>query len=214
MKKTAPAKYYSPLEEKINIVSHKLGILLSLIALVLLSWRALEIGTARHIISFTIFGLTLLSLYTASTIYHSSQNAGRRAHLRVFDHASIYALIAGTYTPYSLVTLQGKIGWVIFGLAWGLAFIGISLKIFFTGRFKIISTIMYIGMGWIIIFALKPLLNNLSASGVFWLFAGGVSYTLGGILYGIKPLPLNHGLFHILVVVGSLCHFISIFLYV
>ncbi|MFO7896141.1 MAG: hemolysin III family protein [Candidatus Cloacimonadales bacterium] len=213
MKKPA-AKYYSPLEEQINIISHKLGILLSAIALLLLVWRGLEHGSAYHIISFSIFGLTLLSLYIASTIYHSSQEPARRAHLRIFDHASIYALIAGTYTPYSLVTLQGRAGWMIFGLSWGIALLGITLKIFFTGRFKIISTLIYVFMGWIIIFALKPLLANLAPAGVFWLFAGGLSYTLGAILYGIRPLPLNHALFHILVLVGSFCHFISIYFYV
>lgn len=207
-------KRYSPLEEAINIWSHKLGIILSLIALIFLVLHAVELRSALHIISFSIYGCSMITLYTASSIYHSSKSDEKRIRMRVFDHASIYILIAGTYTPFSLVTLQGQIGWIIFGITWGMAIIGITLKLFFTGKFNIISTSIYVFMGWIIVFAFKPFAANFDSGGVFWLFAGGISYTLGGILYNIKKIKFNHAVFHILVLVGSICHFISIYRYV
>ena len=214
MKKEKPVKYYSPLEEAININSHKIGIALSIIALILLVLRAVNIGGALYIISFTIFGISLMSLYSASTIYHSAKKPETRRRLRVFDHSAIYLQIAGTYTPFALITLQGKIGWIIFGLTWGMALVGIILKIFFTGRFSLVSTLMYIFMGWIVIIAIKPLIANFSSEGIQWLFAGGIAYTVGGILYNIKKIKFNHAIFHLLVLVGSICHFISIYFYV
>lgn len=171
-------------------------------------------GNAWHIVSFSIFGASLLILYTASTIYHSVKTPLLRSRMRVFDHAAIYVLIAGTYTPYTLVTLNGATGWTIFGITWGLALSGIILKLFFTGRYRILSTLMYVFMGWIIIFAIEPLVNNLSADGLFWLVAGGVAYTVGAILYAIKQLKFNHAIFHVFVLLGSFGHFISVYFYV
>jgi len=123
-------------------------------------------------------------------------------------------LIAGTYTPYTIVTLNGLTGWVIFGISWGLAISGIIIKLFFTGKYAFISTLMYVFMGWIIIFAIKPLSINLSSDGIFWLIAGGISYTLGAVIYNIKKIKFNHAIFHIFVLFGSGCHFLSIYLYV
>ena len=151
-------KFYSPLEEKINVTTHAAGFILSAIALVLLVTRAIRQGNIWHIVSFSIFGVSLCVLYAASTFYHNSKEPELRSKLRVFDHASIYVLIAGTYTPYTIVTLNGLTGWVIFGISWGLAISGIILKLFFTGKYAFISTLMYVFMGWIIIFAIKPLL--------------------------------------------------------
>jgi len=130
------------------------------------------------------------------------------------DHASIYVLIAGTYTPFTLVTLNGVTGWILFGISWGLAVSGIILKLFFTGQYNVLSTLMYIFMGWIIVFAIKPLVNNLSVEGLFWLVTGGVAYTIGAILYGIKKIKFNHSIFHVFVLLGSSCHFIAIYFYV
>ena len=130
------------------------------------------------------------------------------------DHATIYVLIAGTYTPLTLITLNSTTGWVIFGASWGMAFTGIILKLFFTGKYNRLSTLMYVFMGWIVIFAIKPLVNNLSAEGLFWLFAGGVAYTFGAILYSIKRVKFNHAIFHMFVLLGSFCHFISVYYYV
>lgn len=212
--KNSKIKRYSPIEEATNIWSHVLGIVLSIIAIFFLVKHAIELDSVLHIISFSIYGFSMLTLYSASSIYHSRKSNEQRIYMRVFDHASIYILIAGTYTPFTLITLHGKIGWIIFGLSWGMALIGIILKLFFTGKFSIISTLMYIFMGWMIIFAIKPLMSSLSADGLRWLIAGGISYTVGGILYVIKKIKFNHAIFHILVLIGSICHFISIYFYV
>ncbi len=207
-------KYYPPLEEKINITSHAIGFVLSIVALVSLVVNASLHGDVWHIVSFSIFGASLIILYAASIFYHSAKNPELRSRLKIIDHASIYVLIAGTYTPFTLVTLNGTIGWVIFGTSWGLALSGIILKLFFTGRYKLISTLMYILMGWIIVFAIKPLTNNLPFEGLLWLIAGGISYTIGAILYSIKKIKFNHAIFHIFVLIGSYCHFMSVFFYV
>ena len=206
--------HYTPLEEKINIVSHAIGLVLSIVALVLLVIRASLYGNAWHIVSASIFGASLISLYAASTFYHSATDSKRRTRLRIIDHATIYVLIAGTYTPLTLVTLNGPIGWMIFGASWGMAIVGITLKVFFTGRFNILSTLMYVFMGWIIVFAITPLINNLSTEGLFWLFAGGVAYTTGAIIYSIKKIKFNHAIFHVFVLLGSFCHFVSVYFYV
>ena len=207
-------KGYSPVEEKFNIVSHAIGLVLSIVALVLLVSRAIQYGNAWHIVSFSVFGFSLILLYAASTFYHSIQSPALRSRLNIMDHASIYVLIAGTYTPFTLVTLNGATGWVLFGISWGLALIGLILKLFFTGKYDIISTIMYVFMGWIIVFAIKPLIHHLPLKGLFWLFAGGVSYTVGAVLYIIDKIKFNHAIFHLLVLAGSSCHFISVYFYV
>ena len=210
----AEIKFYSPLEERINILSHAAGLLLSMVAIVLLVTRASHFGNAWHIVSVAIFGASLIALYAASTTYHSATRAELRARLRVIDHATIYILIAGTYTPFTLITLNGAVGWTIFAVSWGMAIIGIILKLFFTGRFNLVSTLMYVFMGWIIIFAVKPLIANLSPEGLFWLVAGGLSYTIGAIIYSIKKVPLNHAIFHLFVLGGSICHFVAVYFYV
>ena len=214
MKDIEGIKYYSPIEEKINIISHAIGFILSIVALVLLVTHATQHGDVWHIVSFSIFGASLIILYAASTFYHSAKKSELRNRLNIIDHASIYVLIAGTYTPFTLVTLKGAIGWVIFGISWGLALTGIILKLFFTGKYNLMSTIMYVLMGWVIVFAIKPLSNNLPLAGLLWLVAGGISYTIGAILYGIKKIKFNHAIFHLFVLMGSFCHFISVFFYV
>jgi hemolysin III len=207
-------KCYSPLEEKISSISHAIGAVLSIVALVLLIVSANQHRDVVLILSVSIFGASLIVLYAASAYYHGVKKPELRSRLRIIDHASIYVLIAGTYTPFSLVTLNGPVGWTIFGVSWGFALIGIILKLFFTGKFGIISTILYVLMGWIIIVAIKPLINNLSSDGLFWLIAGGAAYTIGAILYSIKKIKFNHAIFHMLVLVGSGCHFVSVFFYV
>jgi hemolysin III len=214
MKDIEGLKYYSPIEEKINIISHAVGFILSIIALVLLVRHATRHGDVWHIVSFSIFGASLIILYAASSFYHSAKKSELRNRLNIIDHASIYVLIAGTYTPFTLVTLKGTIGWVIFGISWGLALTGIILKLFFTGKYNLMSTIMYVLMGWVIVFAIKPLMNNLPLEGLRWLVAGGISYTIGAILYGIKKIKFNHAIFHMFVLMGSFCHFMSVFFYV
>lgn len=203
---------YSPLEEKLNIWTHGFGFVASLIALGFLYFR--ESATSLSTVSLFIFGLSMCVLYFASTIYHNTKKPKQRARLKIFDHCAIYVLIAGTYTPFTLVTLEGETGWWIFGISWTIAILGVILKLFFTGRFDILSTILYVAMGWLIVFAYKPLIANLDPAGVQYLFAGGIFYTIGAVLYSISKIPLNHAIFHVFVLGGTFCHFMAVYFYV
>ncbi len=205
---------YSQKEEKINIASHAFGLILSIIAFPFLVLKSLYFEGFWKPFSLLVFGMSLIILYAASTFYHSATKPKLRRKLNIFDHAAIYVLIAGTYTPFTIITLEGETGWIIFGLTWLFALTGIILKLFFTGKFDKLSTIMYVLMGWQIVFAISPLLEKLSSEGLFWLFAGGVFYTIGAVLYSIKKIPYNHAIFHFFVLGGSLSHFISIYLYI
>jgi hemolysin III len=213
--KPAPEpKYYEPAEERINIVSHAIGLLLGIAGLLALVARALLQGQALHLVSFSVFAVSMIALYSASVAYHSARDPVLRTRLRTVDHAAIYVLIAGTYTPFALVTLQGAAGWLLFGVVWGMALTGIVLKLFYTGRFNLASTLMYIFMGWLIVFFIKPLIANFPASGLAWLLAGGIAYTLGAVLYSIPKVPFHHAIFHVCVVLGSVCHFVAVYRYV
>lgn len=205
---------YSPTEERFNIISHAIGFVLSIIALILLILKASAFGNVWSTISVSIFGVSLIALYAASTLYHSATQKELRYRLKIFDHSAIYVLIAGTYTPFTLITLNGTTGWLVFGVSWGMALIGIILKLFFTGKYNFISTLMYILMGWMIVFAIKPLIDSLPFDGILWLLAGGISYTIGAILYSIERIKFNHAIFHIFVLIGSFCHFYSVYYYV
>ena len=153
-------------------------------------------------------------LYSASTFYHAAKDPKLRRKLNIFDHAAIYVLIAGTYTPFTIITLGGILGWIIFGLTWFFAIIGIVMKLYYTGRFDKLSTILYILMGWQIIVVIKPLSNNFSTEGMKLLFLGGIFYTIGAFVYSFKKIQYNHAIFHVFVVWGSLCHFFSIYCYI
>jgi hemolysin III len=214
MKEKRRIGIYSKFEENMNVVSHAIGLFLSIVAFVLLLQRALEYGGGLLIASFSVYGLSLILLYSASTFYHHAKDMTKRAKLQVFDHTSIYVLIAGTYTPFMLIALNNTFGWILFSIIWTFALVGVILKLFFTGRFDLVLTIMYIVMGWIIVIAIKPLLQSVALEGVILLFAGGISYTLGAVIYRLKKIPLNHAIFHICVLIGSLCHFISVYFYV
>jgi len=205
---------YPPKEEKFNVWSHFIGFILSIAALTLLVVKSSLFGNVWHIVSYSIYGSSLILLYLASTLYHKSKKPKIRARLNIFDHAAIYVLIAGTYTPFTLVTLHGVTGWVLFGLTWGVAILGVIFKLFFIGKYDRLSTIMYVLMGWMVIFAIKPLIENLSAQGLFWLAAGGVFYTVGAVFYSREKLAYNHAIFHVFVLLGSISHFVSIFFYV
>lgn len=211
---TKDPRRYEPKEEKLNVITHAIGLILSIIAFFLLITYANDRGTIWHLTSFAIFGASMTVLYSASTAYHYSKEPALRTKLNILDHAAIYVLIAGTYTPFCLVVLPKKIGWIIFGVSWGLALIGIIFKLFYTGKYDRLSTIAYVLMGWVVIFAIKPLIENLPVKGLLWLLAGGLFYTVGAILYSIKSVRYNHAVFHIFVLLGSFCHFMSIFFYV
>ncbi len=205
---------YHPKEEKLNIWTHFIGLLLSIAALSVLVVKSSLFGNVWHIVSYSIYGASMILLYLASTLYHRSKKPKIRARLNVFDHAAIYVLIAGTYTPFTLVTLNGVIGWVLFGMTWGAAILGIIFKIFYIGKYDKLSTIMYVVMGWMVLFAIKPLYENLSTEGLIWLAMGGVFYTVGAFFYNREKLSYNHAVFHVFVLLGSISHFVSIFFYV
>lgn len=205
---------YSQLEEKWNIITHGFGLLLSIAGLPFLIIKATRFNDFWQSASIYIFGFSMIILYAASTFYHASKEAKLRRRLNIFDHAAIFVLIAGTYTPFTIIVLDGATGWVLFGLTWGFALTGIIIKLFFTGKYDKLSTVMYVLMGWQIVFAFKPLMNNLPSTGLYLLILGGIFYTVGAILYSIKKLPFNHAIFHVFVVLGTLSHFITVLFYV
>jgi len=201
-------------EEISNSISHGIGTLLSISALVLLVVFSAIKGNAWHIVSTAIYGSTLIILYLSSTLYHGIRNPKIKLLFERFDHSSIYLLIAGTYTPFTLVTLRGSLGWTYFGIIWALAILGIVFKAFFLKRFTIVSTIMYILMGWIVVFAFKPLLDSLPAGGIALLIIGGVLYTVGTIFYLYRKFKFHHLIWHLFVLGGSITHFFAVFFYV
>jgi len=204
-------KVYSEKEETFNIITHAIGLFLSIPALILLIIYGSLYGTVWHIVSYSIYGGSLITLYLASTLYHSARNPKIRQKLNLFDHATIYILIAGTYTPFALIILKGTWSWTIFGIIWGLALLGIILKLIFSGRYDKISTFSYILMGSIIIIDINPLIENLSARGLEWLVIGAVSYFIGAVLYLLNKIPYNHAIFHVFVLLGSCSHFMAVF---
>lgn len=208
-----PITYYNRKEELLNVITHLAGLILSIAGLALLVTFASIYGTVWHIVSFSIFGSTLVLLYLASTLYHAAKKKQLRKRLNVFDHSAIYILIAGTYTPFCLVTLNGWVGWTLFGITWGLAIAGVTLKVFFTGRFNLLSTIGYVAMGWIAIIAAKPLFEQLSSGALWFLILGGVSYTIGAIFYLLDRMKYNHAIFHVWVLLGSILHFTAVFFF-
>ncbi|MDW7740573.1 MAG: hemolysin III family protein [Bacillota bacterium] len=208
------ARRINVINEIANSITHGIGALLAVAGLVLLVVFAAIKGNAWHVVSFSIYGTTLVLLYVASTLYHSFQEPKLKYIFRIIDHSAIYLLIAGTYTPFTLVTLQGSTGWVLFGVIWGLAITGILYKAFFINRHVVISTLFYLLMGWLIIFSIKDLISSLPVNGLVLLGAGGLSYTLGMIFYAGRERLLMHAIWHLFVLGGSICHFFAVFLYV
>ena len=202
---------YSESEERLNIWSHALGLFLSLLAFPFLITKALTYTGFWQVSSFIIYGLSLIVLYAASTFYHASVNPKNRRKLNIFDHAAIYALIAGSFTPFCLIALDSDLGWYLFVFVWIFALIGIILKLFFTGRFDKLSTAMYLLMGWQVVFFIKPLMKVLTDFGLNLLIIGGVFYTVGAMLYSIKKIPYNHAIFHLFVLLGSASHFFALY---
>lgn len=199
--------HYSAPEERLNVITHGFGVIAGIVALIAMQLKS---DSFIDTVSTLVFGLSLIILYCASTFYHAAKQAKLRAKLRIFDHAAIYILIAGTYTPVCLITLPEDIGRTLLYVIWTVAICGVILKLFFTGKYDKLSTIMYIAMGWIAIFAIKPLLATMSTEGLLWLLSGGIFYTSGAILYSIRSLPMNHAIFHICVLGGSASHFVMI----
>lgn len=211
---TGSSRPYTPGEEIANSVSHGIGAALSIAGLVILVYPAYQKGNIWQIVSFSIYGSSLVLLYLSSTLYHSFQNIRVKRILKIFDHSSIYFLIAGTYTPFLLISIRGTLAWVLAGVIWGLAIAGIIFKTLFIHKFKRLSVLVYILMGWLCVTASKEMLETIPAAGLIWLAAGGLSYTFGVIFYVWKKLPYGHMVWHLFVLGGSISHFISILLYV
>jgi len=197
-------------EEIANAITHGIGALASAAAGAVLVTLATLHGTRLQMISAIIFCSSLVLLYTSSTLYHAIPSPAAKRRLKVFDHCAIYMLIAGTYTPFALIGLRGAVGWWLFGVSWGLAAIGMTFKLFFTGRFKLFSTLVYIGMGWMVVFAIRPMIENIPLSALVWLVVGGVAYTAGTLFYHNEKLRYSHAMWHLFVLAGSTCHFVAV----
>lgn len=205
---------FSKKEEIIHAITHGIGALLSIVGLVLLIVFSSFTGDPWKIVSVTIFGTSMLIMYISSTLVHSFPPGKAKDILLILDHSSIYLFIAGTYTPFLFIHLKGTLGWVLFGIVWSIAVTGIIFKLFFVKRFVILSTIFYILMGWLIVFAWKPLTAVMHSHGIALLMAGGIIYTIGAVFYVYKKIPYHHVIWHIFVLLGSVFHFFVVFYYV
>ena len=209
------------IKDPVSALTHFFGAVLSCVAVVALILRAVELGSTLHIVSFAVFGFSLVALYTASTVYHMiDKPEAMRKIFRRIDHMMIFVLIAGTYTPICLISLHGQTGYTLFAIIWAVAISGIIMKALWINAPRWLTAGLYILMGWLVIIAIQPIISALPQAGFRWLFAGGIVYTIGGIIYALKwPLKNNkwfgfHELFHIFVLGGSFCHFMLVIAYV
>lgn len=201
------------LEERLNAFTHAIGALFGIAALVLLIVFNSH-KTSWSLFSVIVYGISIIILFSASTLYHSVKSERKKHYFRIIDHISIYLLIAGTYTPVLLITLSESNGWTLFWVVWGIAAFGVVLKLFFTGRFELFSTLLYLVMGWLIVFDFSNLSEIIGSDGILFLFAGGLSYTVGILFYAIQKIPYNHVIWHLFVLAGAMFHFFMIFFYV
>jgi hemolysin III len=196
-------------EELANAITHGFGTLCGIAATVVLVTLAAMKGDIFHVVGAAVFGSTLVLLYSASTLYHAIPAPAAKARLRVIDHSSIYLLIAGTYTPFTLAGVRGGWGWTLFGVIWGLAAAGIVFKLFFTGRYRRISTAVYLAMGWLVVIAAKPVMESLPGATLVWLAIGGLAYTAGVYFYANRSIPYGHAIWHLFVMAGSTAHVVA-----
>ena len=197
-------------EEIANVLTHGAGAVASLVGAAVLVTVAALGGDAWKVVGSAVFGTTLVLLYTASTLYHAARSPVARARLKVLDHCAIYLLIAGSYTPFTLIGLRGGWGWSLFGVIWGLAVAGTVFKLFFTGRFPRLSTAVYVAMGWLAVVAIGPMVQRLPAATLAWMVAGGLIYTAGTVFYHSRRIPYAHAIWHLFVLGGSACHFAAV----
>lgn len=207
-------KSYSAMEEVAHALTHGIGAALSIGGLVIMLLWSVTYGDAWHVVAASIYGASLILLYTASTLYHAFPWPRIKYFFQQLDHAAIFVLIAGTYTPFALINLRGAWGWTLLGVAWGIAIFGVIFELAVKERKKVISLSLYLGMGWMALIAIKPMLENVDTSGLLLLLAGGLCYTVGVIFYVWKSLPYHHAIWHLFVLAGSIFHFFSIFYYV
>jgi hemolysin III len=201
-------------EELANSITHGIGLVLSVAGFAVLLVFAILRGGALQIASCAVYGSTLVCVYAASTLYHALPSPRMKRALKIFDHCAIYLLIAGTYTPFTLVTLRGGWGWSLFAIVWALAMAGIVFKVWFIDHFPILSTVLYLAMGWIAVVAIKPLLSSIPAHGLYWLVAGGVLYSIGVAFFAARRLRFGHAIWHVFVIAGSACHYVAVLFYV
>ncbi len=199
-------------EEKLNTQTHALGVVIGFIALGLFLYFD-SYQSTQSLISVVVYAISFIVLFGSSTLYHHEKNPKRKKNLRIADHISIYFLIAGTYTPVLVITLNESLGTTLLYIVWGIALFGVMLKLFFTGKFEVFSTLLYLAMGWLIIFDISNL-SDAIGNGIYFLVAGGIAYTLGIILYILDQIPYNHVIWHIFVLAGALFHFWMIYFYV
>ncbi len=209
-----PKKLYTFGEELLNSISHGVGALLAIAGSAVLIVWAVIYSDAWGIVGSSIYGFTLILLYTMSTLYHALTNDRAKKVFRALDHSTIYLLIAGTYTPYALVTIRGTMGWVVFSIVWGCAVIGITLNAISVEKYKKISLALYLISGWAAVIAMKPIVDNLATNGLILMLLGGIFYTGGIVFYVMKKRKYFHGIWHFFVLGGSICHYFSILFYV
>ncbi|MCH7523728.1 MAG: hemolysin III family protein [Bacteroidetes bacterium] len=200
-------------EEQLNAISHAFGALLGIAAIVLLIVFDTH-KTEWSLFSVIVYGVSIIVLFTASTLYHAVKREKLKHYFRIIDHIGIYLLIAGTYTPVLLITLEDSLGWTLFWVVWGIAGFGVVSKLFFTGRFGVFSTLLYLLMGWLIVFDFSTLSSLVHPNAILLLIAGGLAYTVGIIFYAIEKIPYNHVIWHLFVLTGAICHFFMVLLYV
>ena len=203
----------SPFEERLNAWSHGIGAALGIAGLILLI-IFLKQETPYALFSVIVYGISIIILFLASTFYHAVSGERRKHYFRIVDHISIYLLIAGTYTPVLLITLPDSLGWELFWTVWGIAAFGVILKLFFTGKFETFSTLLYLVMGWLIVFDFSTLADRMANNGLLLLFAGGLFYTVGIVFYAIEKIPYNHVIWHFFVLGGAICHFFMVYFFV
>lgn len=214
MKTNTYSENYSVGEEIAHAITHGIGIPLSIAALAILVAFSALYGDAWHVTSTAIYGVTLILLYTSSTLYHGIPNIRAKLILQQLDHAAIFLLIAGTYTPFTLVSLRGPWGWTLFGLVWGIAILGVTVELLGNSKLRRWSLALYLGMGWLVVIAIKPMLANVESGGLLLLLGGGLCYSLGAVFYAWERLSYNHAIWHIFVLAGSILHFFSVLFYV
>ena len=205
---------YSIKEEIAHSITHGVGLLLSVLGLVTLLVYSNQYGDAWHVVSSSIYGATLIALYASSTLYHAVTIPDLKKMLQKLDHAAIFLLIAGTYTLFTLVNLRGGWGWTLFGMVWSIAIAGMVMELIVSKRYKRISLGLYLGLGWLVMIAIEPMLANVASGGLLLLLAGGLFYSLGVIFYVWKTLLYHHAIWHLFVLAGSVCHFFAVFVYV
>jgi hemolysin III len=197
-------------EELASALTHGVGAAAALAGGAVLVVLAARYGDGWQLGAAIVFGVCLLLLYAASTLYHAAAHPIAKGRLKVFDHCAIYLLIAGTYTPFTLISLRGPLGWTLFIAIWLLALAGVAFKLFFTGRFKLLSTLIYVAMGWLVLLAIKPVMAALDAWSFGWLLAGGAFYTFGTYFYHRVSIPYSHAIWHLFCIAGSVCHYVAV----